>query len=313
MNYNDEAIRVLIMLRKRNADQAFTLIELSVVLVIIGLIVGGVLVGRDLIAAAEIRAQISQVEKLQQAVNTFLVKYAYLPGDIPNPYALNFGLPQPTPGGEPLRATADGDGAIKGNGSYPYDAAQVGQEHTLFWQDLFAAKLIEFNPRILITINAGDSMGNILPPARIGRNNFIYAWSGGYGNIYPNTARNGINYFGLQYFRDPVSGAAAYSCFDGGDVGLKVSEAYAIERKIDDGKPQTGNIIAFYVYCDSGGQPLVRYSGGRGNGVGPSDTSASAASTSSCMDNGGVSGEQQYSIGQNNGGGLNCALSFKFH
>ncbi len=37
----------------------FTLIEMSIVLVIIGLIVGGVLVGQDLIRAAEVRAQIS--------------------------------------------------------------------------------------------------------------------------------------------------------------------------------------------------------------------------------------------------------------
>ena len=36
----------------------FTLIELSIVLVIIGLIVGGVLVGQNLISAAEVRLQI---------------------------------------------------------------------------------------------------------------------------------------------------------------------------------------------------------------------------------------------------------------
>ena len=40
--------------------QGFTLIELSIVLVIIGLIIGGVLVGRDMIHAAQIRATISQ-------------------------------------------------------------------------------------------------------------------------------------------------------------------------------------------------------------------------------------------------------------
>jgi prepilin-type N-terminal cleavage/methylation domain-containing protein len=43
-------------------QSAFTLIELSIVLVIIGLIVGGVLTGRDLISAAETRATIAQIE-----------------------------------------------------------------------------------------------------------------------------------------------------------------------------------------------------------------------------------------------------------
>src|SRR5476649_123700 len=71
-------------LGKTSSRAGFTLIELSIVLVIIGLIVGGVLTSRDLIAAAQIRAQISQIEKYQTAVNTFRGKYGYLPGDIPN-------------------------------------------------------------------------------------------------------------------------------------------------------------------------------------------------------------------------------------
>jgi prepilin-type N-terminal cleavage/methylation domain-containing protein len=70
----------------------FTLIELSIVLVIIGLIVGGVLVGQDLIRAAAVRAQITQIERYNTAANTFRGKYGYLPGDIPNPDATNFGL-----------------------------------------------------------------------------------------------------------------------------------------------------------------------------------------------------------------------------
>jgi prepilin-type N-terminal cleavage/methylation domain-containing protein len=46
----------------------FTLIELSIVLVIIGLIVGVILVGPDLIEAATIRSQISQIDKYNTPV-----------------------------------------------------------------------------------------------------------------------------------------------------------------------------------------------------------------------------------------------------
>jgi prepilin-type N-terminal cleavage/methylation domain-containing protein len=80
-------------------NQGFTLIELSIVLVIIGLIVGGVLVGQNLIAAAAVRAQISQIEKYQTAANAFRGKYGYLPGDIPNPYATQFGFQSRGSGG----------------------------------------------------------------------------------------------------------------------------------------------------------------------------------------------------------------------
>ena len=76
---------------KTTNGPGFTLVELSIVLVIIGLIIGGVLVGRDLITAATVRAQIAQIEKYQTAVNTFRGKYGYLPGDIPDPAVTQFG------------------------------------------------------------------------------------------------------------------------------------------------------------------------------------------------------------------------------
>lgn len=53
-----------------NAESGFTLIELSIVLVIIGLIVGGVLSGQDLIAAAQQRATLKQKEQFDLATNT---------------------------------------------------------------------------------------------------------------------------------------------------------------------------------------------------------------------------------------------------
>ena len=48
----------------KRSNRGFTLIEMSIVLVIIGLVVGGVLVGQDLIRAAYERAQISQIENI---------------------------------------------------------------------------------------------------------------------------------------------------------------------------------------------------------------------------------------------------------
>src|SRR4051812_42973611 len=68
----------------------FTLIELSIVLVIVGLLVGGVLTGNDLINAAKIRATVSQQEKFDAAVNTFRGKYDCVPGDCKN--ATKFGF-----------------------------------------------------------------------------------------------------------------------------------------------------------------------------------------------------------------------------
>ena len=76
----------------RRRREGFTLIELSLVLVIVGLIIGGVVVGRDLIHSAEIRATISQIEKYNTAVNTFRTKYNCLPGDCPAAQAQQLGI-----------------------------------------------------------------------------------------------------------------------------------------------------------------------------------------------------------------------------
>ena len=69
------------MSRPTSAVTGFTLIELSIVLVILGLLAGGVLAGRDLIHAAQVRSGLSTVQQLSTAVSTFEAKYDCLPGD----------------------------------------------------------------------------------------------------------------------------------------------------------------------------------------------------------------------------------------
>src|SRR5882757_2419229 len=107
-------------------EAGFTLIELSIVLVIIGLIVGGVLVGQDLIRAAEVRATISQIEKYNTAVNTFRGKYNALPGDMNSSTATAFSFA--TRGG--AAGQGDGNGVIEGPGPNGY--VQAG-ETLSFW------------------------------------------------------------------------------------------------------------------------------------------------------------------------------------
>ncbi|MEB3701475.1 Type II secretion system GspH family domain protein [Candidatus Bealeia paramacronuclearis] len=59
----------------------FSLVELAVVLVIIGIIVAGVLKGRDLIENARLKRVISEVHEIQVAMSSFLDKFEALPGD----------------------------------------------------------------------------------------------------------------------------------------------------------------------------------------------------------------------------------------
>jgi prepilin-type N-terminal cleavage/methylation domain-containing protein len=67
---------------RAHSHNGFTLIELSIVLVIIGLLVGGVLVGRHLIRAAELSQFSSEVQELNLKITVFKDKYGGKPGDL---------------------------------------------------------------------------------------------------------------------------------------------------------------------------------------------------------------------------------------
>jgi len=64
--------------------EGFTLIEMSIVLVVIGLIIGGVLVGKEMIWQTKMRKIISDVNDYTMAIQQFNDKYGMLPGDISN-------------------------------------------------------------------------------------------------------------------------------------------------------------------------------------------------------------------------------------
>lgn len=103
--------------RLRAEQRGFTLVELSIVLVIIGLIVGGVLVGRDLVEAAKVRNVVAQLKSTQAAVNTFLGKYGGLPGDLQEQRAQQFNLTAAVcSGGDILGCNGNNDGVIRSLG-----------------------------------------------------------------------------------------------------------------------------------------------------------------------------------------------------
>ncbi len=61
--------------------KAFSLVELSIVLVILGLLVGGILAGQSLIRASELRKHTAQIDQFQTVYNVFKDKYFEMPGD----------------------------------------------------------------------------------------------------------------------------------------------------------------------------------------------------------------------------------------
>jgi prepilin-type N-terminal cleavage/methylation domain-containing protein len=69
---------------RTSTTQAFSLVELSIVLVILGLLIGGILSGQSLIASAERRSQLVSLGEISAAHYTFRDKYLCSPGDCSN-------------------------------------------------------------------------------------------------------------------------------------------------------------------------------------------------------------------------------------
>ncbi len=121
-------------LKKR---QGFTLVELAVVLVIIGLVVGGVLTGQDLIRAVERQAIVTEKERFAAAFYAFRGKYGAQPGDMRNAYQY-FGDDCGTD-------TTDLNTGCNGNGNLiiqNMDQSGENAEHLKAWEHLSRAGLI---------------------------------------------------------------------------------------------------------------------------------------------------------------------------
>ncbi|HEU5047699.1 MAG TPA: prepilin-type N-terminal cleavage/methylation domain-containing protein [Rickettsiales bacterium] len=274
-------------------NTGFTLIEISIVLVIIGLIVGGILTGQDLIKSATVRAQISQIEKYNTAINTFRNKYGGIPGDLAKTQASQFGFD--VAGCDGSTGKRDGDGLVVGYSGGTY-VLQYG-EATVFWEDLSQAGLINGSyPSVAgsfsncgitasdWTLTPGTTyIGNYFPEAKIGGGNFIYVYKS-------DTSTGGIdnaNWYGISAVSSvtTIGGMASAGA-------ISVLQAYNIDKKVDDGYPNRGFIRDLY---------LSSWWISKANAQ-ASDSATSCYNTTA----------NTYSVGINGGNGLNCSLSIRF-
>lgn len=261
----------------------FTLIELSIVLVIIGLLVGGVLVGRDLIFAANVRAQINQIEELETQINTFKLKYNCLPGDCAN--VTEF-LGTISPAGKTIY-NGDGNGNVNSEANNADclfgNFGNVGVEGELS-QLFLHIYLAGIGKDFTVGDNAGAShVGVEYPYAKFGNGSGVFVSClgttqvGYWSTITPAPFRQGnfivvgaANYdvggAGISYAtgQGSIGNAWNYGSFgaNGADataIGIPADAARRIDEKIDDGKPSTGKfgIIAGQTACDNVAKSLA--------------------------------------------------------
>lgn len=218
--------------------RAFSLVELSLVLVVVGLLIGGVLTGRTMIRASELRSIPAQQNAMLIAIRTFKEKYNYLPGDMPNATSY-WGLAGGANGlsvgcrttASTDQKTCDGDG--NGQIRAPL-ATDPGPEQIRIFQHLVNAGL--FEGKFTGAYDAGGSSSLNSPNGKVPNTGWaIFSFNDQSGSaaffdgVYGNTM-----YIGLY---DPANPP---------DIGfLKPEEMWNIDTKVDDGKPGTGKLVVY--------------------------------------------------------------------
>jgi len=193
-----------------SSNKAFTLIELSIVLIIISLIVGGIVSGKSLIRSAELKSVISEYNTYLTAYNNFLLQYDDIPGDMTNASEYWPGV------------------AVDGNGNrlvYVYTDEVINT-----WHHLSLAELVNGT---FVGSNAGygrsSELGITVPASKMKGRGWILVDTGVLHG------RQG-NAFGFMTPTTFPGGASKHPW--GGSLTPK--DAISIDKKFDDGDPREG-------------------------------------------------------------------------
>jgi prepilin-type N-terminal cleavage/methylation domain-containing protein len=207
----------------------FTLVELSIVLVVIALLVGGVVFGAEMIESGRRRAVISELKQFELVTNAFRLKFGQIPGDFKSAQAFF---------GSSNICNGDGDGRFPESlspaclkvdaAACPTASSYSQSEGTSFWKHLHAAGL--YSQTV-----CGNSAGNTLAY------DYIKSKYSGLGySIFSATYHNiNTGWLGLA----GNSNTALFSA----------ETSASLDLKVDDGKCNRGNFVVITCTCSTAG------------------------------------------------------------
>lgn len=261
---------------RTTTQKGFTLVELAIVMTIIGLLIGGILKGQEMIANARVTATIAQVKAIEAATTTFRDAYSGMPGDLVN-------AQQRVPGctdrcGLLLSSGTAGNGIVgiqswggtpgatfvgtpqitmpaAPSGTPPAGASVEASEPVLFWAQLSAARLLSgvTTNSINGTVTA-PSWGDTHPAAKIGGGFVVGHSQGGFlpGVMNGTTVGNIVSGTVLVMLDQPgktvSAGAAAVpggAAAVASSAPIAATKAAQIDRKMDDGIAYSGSVQAY--------------------------------------------------------------------
>lgn len=215
--------------------KGFSLVELSIVLVILGLLTGGILAGQSLMKSAQLKSITSDFEKYNNATLIFRQKYDALPGDFAN--AVNTWVGTPAAVGVACVTTASTTAATcNGNDDGLIAVSTNSNELFRYWQHLANAGLIQgqYSGVKYAALDYSARGGYNTPSGQLSNSAWMVitqasAYSG-HAFWFDGTYNTRMSFGSNQANSEPSS-------------ILTPPEMWNIDKKTDDGKPGRGSII----------------------------------------------------------------------
>ena len=222
---------------QRQGEKGFTLVELAIVMIIIGLLIGGILKGQELIANARLASAVSKIKAIDASINTFKDSYSGLPGDINRIGAL------PNCATTTKCGTA-GDGNSRIGTVAPGAAQAATSENIVAWAQLSATDMMG-------GVRNGATADNIIPgetvpQAEIPGQLYIAYSAGGAAladSVAPVASVRAGHYLHLNN-AVAAAGAATTTAAAAGTRIITANQASRIDQKLDDGHPNVGSVLS---------------------------------------------------------------------
>lgn len=211
---------------RKNKRSAFSLIELSIVLIIIGLLIAGITGGASLIKSSELRSVMGEARGFSVAVNAFFTQFDGLPGDYDTSLSSNDGV-------------GDGDDIIE------YVNALNRGEGLEAWRDLFVTGAVsEVVKYTTLTTAAAGIVPSVIPGSDIPSSKIKSA--GWVFDSWDSDSQNVVVITGATTSTNPSTSntlpANGQSAVFTGVIAP--TDALSIDVKSDDGVPNTGVVRA---------------------------------------------------------------------
>jgi prepilin-type N-terminal cleavage/methylation domain-containing protein len=241
---------------KKNNKKAFTLIELSIVLIIIGLLIVAITSGSSLIRNAKLRSITNEAKQYQVAVNSFFMKFDKYPGDF----------------GQDL-----GQGAHIGdqNDKIEWINTDGDNEGSIAWLQLTKSNILPSDITTQMFINLTAITGNsdvVLSPT----SHFPTSSENSAGWIFNTDGTDNyvqlVKAFGSQFDVAHLNAPTVNNTEEGG--ALTPTDAYSIDNKNDDGLRNAGDIREVFDVAIATGAAGVRTESAAGDTNCISDTAS---------------------------------------